>query len=78
MTKKTTKSEVQNYIESPEYFLEKGRLQGYNEIMNWLNSFGLNDLEFHTVAKKMEMEFAITRNQTLTPVAHKIGVAVSA
>ena len=70
---------AEDYVSSTDYYKEQGRLEGYNEVMKWMNGFDvLENPEVHKVAKMMEMEFAVNRNRSLTPIADEIGVHVAA
>jgi hypothetical protein len=76
---KTTKRTIEDYIASPDLQRETGKLQGYNEVMHWMNSFGVDENpEVYRVAKMMEMEFAINRNRSLTPIADEVGLRICA
>ena len=76
-TTKFTSSE--DYMRSSDYHREKGRIEGYNEVMHFLNAFTVSgNPEAYLVAKMIEMEFAVQRNQSLTPIADKLGLRISA
>lgn len=66
----------EEYLNSSVYYQEKGRLQGYNEIMDFFNSFPPHDPTF-CAAKKMEREFLIEGKRSLTPVADKLNIHIS-
>ena len=75
MTKTHNYTSTEDYRKSPDYYREKGRLQGYNEVMKFLNEFcPLGNPETYKVAKMIEMEFRIDRNCPLTPVADELGI----
>ncbi len=79
MTNKTKYTSTEDYYSSPDYCEEKGKLKGYNEVMKWMNEFSvMNYPEVGKVAKMMEMEFMVSRNRSLTPIADKLGVLISA
>ncbi len=76
---KTTKRPYDDYLASPDFHRETGKLQGYNEVMHWMNSFAPHENpEVYRVAKMMEMEFAINRNRSLTPIADEVGLRICA
>jgi len=79
MTKTHNYTSDEDYCKSPDYYREKGRLQGYNEVMKFLNEFcPLQNPEARKVANMMEMEFLINRNRSLTPIADDVGIFISA
>ena len=79
MTNKTKYTAIADYLGSPNYYEEVGKLNGYNEVMKWMNGFDvMENPEVRKVAKMMEMEFAVNGNRTLTPIADEVGVFVSA
>jgi len=74
----TTKA-IYDYLSSSNYYEEKERLKAYNEVMKWMNGFDvLENPEVRKVAKMMEMEFAVNRNRSLTPIADELGIFVDA
>jgi hypothetical protein len=79
MTNKTKYTSTEDYLSSPNYYEEVGKLNGYNEVMKWMNEFDvMENPEVRKVAKMMEMEFAVNRNRSLTPIADEVGVFISA
>ena len=79
MTKNTNFASVDEYVNSAVYNQEKGRIQGYNEVMRFLNQFSpFENPEAYKIAQLIEMEFAINCNRSLTPVADELGVFLSA
>ena len=79
MTNKTKYTSTEDYLSSPNYYEEVGKLNGYNEVMKWMNEFdGFDKPEVIKVASMMMMEFAVNRNRSLTPIADEVGVFISA
>ena len=79
MITKTKYASTEDYVSSTDRYKEQGRLEGYNEVMKWMNGFDVvENPEVYQVAKMMEMEFAVNRNRSLTPIADEIGVLVAA
>ena len=79
MSNKTKYTSTEDYLSSPNYYEEVGKLNGYNEVMKWMNGFDvMENPEVRKVAKMMEMEFAVKRNRSLTPIADEVGVRICA
>ena len=79
MTNNEKHTSTDDYLSSPDYYKEKGKLKGYNEVMNWMNEFDVMKYpEVRKVANMMEMEFMVSCNRSLTPIADKLGVFISA
>ena len=79
MTTKTKYTSTEDYFSSPDYYKEKGKLDGYNEVMKWMNGFDvMENPEVRQVAKMMEMKFAVNRNRSLTPIADEVGMRIRA
>ncbi|MDB2475473.1 hypothetical protein N9X06_00695 [Paracoccaceae bacterium] len=79
MTNKTEYTSTDDYCSSPDYYKEKGKIKGYNEVMKWMNEFDVMKYpEVRKVANMMEMEFMVNRNRSLTPIADKLGIFISA
>ena len=59
MTKTLNYTSTEDYCKSPDYYREKRRLQGYNEVMKFLNEFcPLQNPEARKVANMMEIDFS--------------------
>ena len=79
MTNTTKYTSTEDYLSSPNYYEEVGKLNGYNEVMKWMNEFdAFANPEVIKVARMMEMEFAVNRNRSLTPIADEVGIFISA